>query len=160
GASSGFPLLSLLGSIGGFVDAHVFIAPYVGVHGYFARDIQKSRALRRTLFAGEAEPLRVGIFVEDMDEIHGVATLYKNLKQLAGKSQFHHLRFIQCANTGQGDTVRLRPIATLPIPLVEGRLLGVPSLLDVMDHVAAERYDLLHVVAPGPLGLAALIAGS
>jgi glycosyltransferase involved in cell wall biosynthesis len=130
------------------------------VHGYFARDIQKSRTLRRHLFAGEVEPLRVGIFVEDMDEIHGVATLYKNLKQLAGKSQFHHLRFIQCANTGQGDTVRLRPIATLPIPLVEERLLGVPSLLDVLDHVAAERYDLLHVVAPGPLGLAALIAGS
>lgn len=38
GISSGFPLLSLLGSIGGFVDAHVSIAPYVGVHGYFARD--------------------------------------------------------------------------------------------------------------------------
>lgn len=119
-----------------------------------------SRALRRTLFPGEAEPLRVGIFVEDMDEIHGVATLYKNLKQLAGKSQFHRLRFIQCARAGQGDTVCLRPIATLPIPLVEERLLGVPSLLEVLDHVASERYDLLHVVAPGPLGLAALIAGS
>jgi glycosyltransferase involved in cell wall biosynthesis len=33
-------------------------------------------------------------------------------------------------------------------------------LLDVLDHVASERYDLLHVVAPGPLGVAALIAGS
>lgn len=160
GASSAFPMISLLGSIGDLVESHVFIAPYVGVHGYFGRETQKVRALRRHLFNPDPEPLRVGVFVEDMDEIHGIATLYKNLNLLANKSDVPQLRFIQCATSGQGGTTCLRPIATLPIPLVAGRSLGVPSLLDVLDHIASARYDLLHVVAPGPLGLAALIAGS
>jgi glycosyltransferase involved in cell wall biosynthesis len=53
----------------------------------------------------------------------------------------------------------LRRVATLPVPLYEDLRLGVPSLLDVLDHVAEEDYDVLHVATPGPLGLAALVAG-
>jgi glycosyltransferase involved in cell wall biosynthesis len=35
---SGFPALDFLSSIGRFIDGHLFIAPYVGVHGYFGRE--------------------------------------------------------------------------------------------------------------------------
>ncbi len=45
----------------------------------------------------------------------------------------------------------MRSIATLPVPLYEGFELGVPSLVDVMDLVAEEDYDVLHVATPGPL---------
>ena len=53
----------------------------------------------------------------------------------------------------------MRAVSHLRVPLYEGLTLGVPSLLDVVDHVAEEGYDALHVAAPGPLGLAALVAG-
>jgi glycosyltransferase involved in cell wall biosynthesis len=45
------------------------------------------------------------------------------------------------------------------VPLYDGLDPGVPSFLDVLDHIAQEEYDSLHVATPGPLGLAALLAG-
>jgi glycosyltransferase involved in cell wall biosynthesis len=159
-AGSGFPVLGLLSSVGSFIDGHLFIAPYLGIHGYFGRERQKTRALRRALRPGAEERVTVGVFVDEMDEIHGVATMYRNLQRLADTPRDDRLQLVQCGLGEDGGTVRLRPVATVPMPLYEGRLLGVPSLLDVLDHVAEAGYDALHVATPGPLGLAALIAGS
>ncbi|MFM9108837.1 MAG: glycosyltransferase [Chloroflexota bacterium] len=35
----------------------------------------------------------------------------------------------------------------------------MPSLLDTLDLIAERRFDLIHVAAPGPLGITAAIAG-
>ncbi len=171
GAGSGFPSLGMLGSIGSFVDGHLFVAPYVAMHGYFGRERQKTRALRRQLFAAGArtEAVRVGVFVDQMDEIHGVATMYRNLQRLASRPdrpQSDSLKVVYCGlggderdASGSPGAVRLRAVTSLPMPLYPGRTLGVPSLLDVLDHVDHEGYDVIHVATPGPLGMAALVAG-
>jgi glycosyltransferase involved in cell wall biosynthesis len=166
---SGFPALDFLSSIGSFIDGHVFIAPYVGVHGYFGREKKKTRDLRRELRPGEAESLKVGVFVDGMDGIHGVATMYRNVQALAGEERAEVFRIVRCdagEAEGVGETPpakngvhSLRQVATFPVPLYDGLVLGVPSLLDVLEHVAEEDYDVLHVATPGPLGLAALVAG-
>lgn len=172
-AGSGFPALGMLGSVGSFVDGHLFVAPYVAMHGYFGRERQKTRTLRRQLFpaAAAAEHVRVGVFVDQMDEIHGVATMYRNLQLLAGRPRADELQVVYCGAGQAGSagatggaeedpaSVRLRPVASLPMPLYAGRTLGVPSLLDVLDHIAGAGYDVLHIATPGPLGLAALAAG-
>ena len=162
--SFGFPALDFLSSIGSFIDGHVFIAPYVGVHGYFGRERKKARALRRELMPERSQRLKVGVFVDGMDGIHGVATMYRNVQALAGEGHAESLRIVRCGTEGpdlpSGDGVRsLRQVAAFPVPLYDGLVLGVPSLLDVLDHVAEEDYDVLHVATPGPLGLAALVAG-
>lgn len=160
-AGSGFPALGMLSSVGSFVDGHLFVAPYVAMHGYFGRERQKTRALRRQLFpaAAREEHVRVGVFVDQMDEIHGVATMYRNLQLLAGRPRADELQVVYCALGEDPSSVRLRPVASLPMPLYAGRTLGVPSLLDVLDHIAGAGYDVLHIATPGPLGLAALAAG-
>jgi len=167
GAGRGFPALGMLGSVGSFVDGHLFVAPYVAMHGYFGRERQKTRTLRRALFAGtgedgQAEHVRVGVFVDQMDEIHGVATMYHNLRLLAERPGEDRFRLIRCGVGAADETGghAVRAVATVPMPLYPGRSLAVPSLLDVADHVAEQEYDVLHVAAPGPLGLAALFAGS
>ena len=151
--------LALLGSIGDLVDGHLLIAPYVGVHGYFGRERNKTRALRRELFAGARRDLKVGVFVDGLDGTHGVATIYRNLQARARERDDGRLCFVRCEEGAQDGGVSLRQIATLPVPLYEGMELGVPSLLDVLDHIADEGYDVLHVASPGPLGLTALVAG-
>ena len=160
-AGSGFPALGMLSSVGSFVDGHLFVAPYVAMHGYFGRERQKTRALRRQLFPAAApeEHVRVGVFVDQMDEIHGVATMYRNLQLLAGRPRADELQVVYCGLGEDPSSVRLRPVASLPMPLYAGRTLGVPSLLDVLDHIAGAGYDVLHIATPGPLGLAALAAG-
>ncbi len=159
GSGSGFPVLGVLRSVGSFVDAHLYIAPYLGVHGYFGRERQQTRALRRELFPDRSRPLKVGLFVDELDEIHGVATMYQNLERLAAGSRDDLLRIVRCGTGDGGDAICLPALATVPMPLYDGRALGVPSLLDVLDHVAGEDYDVLHFATPGPLGLAAMVAG-
>lgn len=159
GAGDGFPTLSLLSSLGSLVDAHLFIAPYLGVHGYFGRERHKTRTLRRHLFPDQVASLKVGLFVDDLDEIHGVATMYQHLERLDTEPSPDRLCLVRCGDAAPGETMSLRPIARLRMPLYDNHSLAVPSILDVLDHVASEGYDVLHVASPGPLGLAAMVAG-
>ena len=63
---------------------------------------------------------------------------------------------MSCSETGNRGPASptLRAVASLPLPLYPGRILGVPSVLDVCDHFAAAEYDVIHLATPGPLGLA------
>ncbi len=161
---SGFPALDFLSSIGGFIDGHLYIAPYAGVHGYFGRERRKARELGSDLRGGllpkETQDPRVGVFVDGMDGIHGVATMYQRVESLAQAGRGGFLKIVRCGAGDASDACSLRQVATFRVPLYRDLVLGVPSLLDVLEHVAEEDYDVLHVATPGPLGLAALVAGT
>jgi len=100
GMGSGFPLVDFLGSIGDIIDGHLFIAPYVGVHGYFGREKRKALALRREIFPDRPDSLRAGIFVDGMDEVHGVATMYRNVQALTARGG----RYVSCV----AEMIRMR----------------------------------------------------
>ena len=152
----GFPALDFLGSLGGFMDGHVLISPYVAAHGYFGRENSKASELRDELgLRARRGDVRVGVFADGMDGVHGVSTMYRSLRDLSADN----LSVVRCGAGAEPGTVYLRPIATLSVPLYDGLELGVPSLLDVLDHIVSHGYDSLHVATPGPLGLAALVGG-
>lgn len=156
----GFPALDFLGSLGGFIDGHVFISPYIAGHGYFGRERRKAQELRRELDleSHREQSPRTGVFVDGMDGIHGVSTMYRSIEAMSRDNGLRGVRS-GTANGTAADSACLRSIATLRVPLYDGLELGVPSLLDVLEHIAEEEYDVLHVATPGPLGLAALAAG-
>jgi glycosyltransferase involved in cell wall biosynthesis len=52
---------------------------------------------------------------------------------------------------------RLTAVAEVELPLYPGLRLGVPSLFAVAQALTEGRYDLVHVCAPGPAGIAALL---
>lgn len=160
GVKSGFPAVDFFGSIGDVIDGHLLISPYVAMHGYFGRESKRARTLRREVFPGESEDLKAGLFVDGIDGVHGVGTMYRSLHGLSREFHSHRLELVRCgAGEVEEGAHSLRPIATLPVPLYDGLELGIPSLLDVMEHIAGQGYDVLHVAAPGPLGLAALVSG-
>jgi len=170
--ASGLPLVDLLASVGSLADAHLPIAPYVGVHAYFGRENAKARALEREVLPRRRERTKVGVFVDGLDDALASAEspAYRDLAALAGAAAGDdeaQVRLLRCAAgatgasdvraDGAGGPGALAALATLPLP--DGPDLGVPSLLEVLDHVAEAEYTALHVAAPGPLGLAALVAG-
>jgi hypothetical protein len=124
------------------------------MHGYFGRESSFARSLRRKFFPEGRVP-KVGVFVDGIDEIHGVSTMYHNLESATKSSGADGLHILRCGKE-EGD---FKAVARFPVPLYDRMELGVPSLVEVLDHVAGEEYDALHVAAPGPLGLAALISG-
>ena len=60
--------------------------------------------------------------------------------------------------TDPGVDRRLPAAAELEVPFYAGMKLGVPSLPDLVETLADGRYDLVHVTAPGPAGIAATAA--
>lgn len=157
--SGGMPVLTLLSSLGSLVDAHLAIAPYVGVHNYFGRERAKTRAIQPRLIGDVNDPIHVGVFVDDLHEVHGVSTMYKQLHRVQSTNAESRMTLVQCGGTPTEAAVCLRAVTQLGLPLYEGRRLGVPSVLDVLDHVSEQDYDVLHIATPGPLGLAAMVAG-
>jgi hypothetical protein len=156
GLEGGAPAFGLLASLGDLVDGHLFIAPYVAIHAYFGRENVKARVLGREIFPGVPEPVRVGVFLDETAVARDA--LYRDLRGLVAGDD--RVRLVRCgAEDGVDGARSLRAVARLPHPFEEGVTLGVPSLLDVLDHVAGEGYTVLHAAAPGPLGIAALVAG-
>lgn len=157
----GFQPMQILASIGRLVEGHLVVAPYVAIHGYFGRERRKARTLARA-FESRSAWLRVGVVVDDLDEIHGVATLYRNLDRVARDHAEVRISLVRCVVDGGVEPAHsdLRAVVTLPMPLYEGRNLAVPSMLDVLDHFEAANYDVLVLATPGPLGLASLVAAS
>ena len=87
-----------------------------------------------------------------MDGIHGVATMYRKVESLARAGRGGFLKIVRCGAGSETDACSLRPVAAFRVPLYEDLVLGVPSLLDVLEHVAEEDYDVLHVADAGPAG--------
>jgi len=52
---------------------------------------------------------------------------------------------------------RLSAVAEVDVPFYPGLKVGVPSLPAVVETLAEGRYDLIHVTAPGPAGVAATL---
>lgn len=151
-------MAGLLGSLGDLIDSHLFIAPHVAVHGYFGRERKKARDLRRELFAVEPVQIKVGAFVDGKGGKHYPANIYRNLVTEAEHAYPNCLQLIGCG-VDAGDMHTLRAIAELPSPLEDGSRLGIPSLLEVLEHVKEKDYNILHAATPGPLGIGALVAG-
>jgi glycosyltransferase involved in cell wall biosynthesis/predicted metal-dependent phosphoesterase TrpH len=148
-------LLELAGMAGRFVEAHMMLAPHLGVSGYFGRERNKARTLEALLPAvTPRQPVRAGIFVDDFDSTHGVSTFYRAIRAMNGSDV--EVELIHCG--GSSDGISLPLIAGLPLPMYGDLRLPVPSLLDVLSAIERLDLDVVHIAAPGPLGIAAMTA--
>ena len=64
---------------------------------------------------------------------------------------------VEVVGTDPGVDRRLPAATELEIPFYAGMRLGVPGLPDLVETLAEGRYDLIHVTAPGPAGVAATL---
>jgi glycosyltransferase involved in cell wall biosynthesis len=153
-ADSALGFLGLAVRLGAFVDAHLVLAPWLGVSGYFEREARKARHLARLVGLDEQRPIRVGVFVDAIGATHGVATFYRNVAVAPGREVALTLVHTEPDEPG----ITLESIGTLPMPLYGDELLAVPSLLQTLDVIAEHEFDLVHVATPGPVGIAAFVA--
>jgi glycosyltransferase involved in cell wall biosynthesis len=62
---------------------------------------------------------------------------------------------VEVIGTDAGVDRRLSAVAEIDIPFYEGLKIGVPSLPAITNVLAEGRYDLVHLVSPGPAGVGA-----
>jgi glycosyltransferase involved in cell wall biosynthesis len=153
-ADSSLGVFGLAFKLGAMVDAHLVLAPWLGISGYFSREARKTRDLARAMGHDEQRPVRVAVFVDAIGSTHGVSTFYRNVAMAPEREV--ELTLVHAEMAEQG--LALESIGTLPLPLYGDERLAVPSLLQTLDVIATHEFDLVHIATPGPVGIAAFVA--
>jgi glycosyltransferase involved in cell wall biosynthesis/predicted metal-dependent phosphoesterase TrpH len=95
---------------------------------------------------------RVALIADGIGSMHGVTHTIEQIRE-RGVPGFE----VDVVGTDAGVDRRLPAAAELELPFYEGMTLGVPGLPDLVETLADGGYDLVHVTAPGPAGVAATL---
>jgi glycosyltransferase involved in cell wall biosynthesis/predicted metal-dependent phosphoesterase TrpH len=102
--------------------------------------------------AGRGEALRVALIADGIEAVHGVSGTIAQIRE-HGVPGFE----VEVVGTDAGVDRRLPASAELEVPFYKGMRLGVPGMPDLAEALGEGRYDLIHVTAPGPTGVAATV---
>jgi glycosyltransferase involved in cell wall biosynthesis/predicted metal-dependent phosphoesterase TrpH len=98
------------------------------------------------------ERLRVAVIADGIGSTHGVTRTIEQIRE-RGVPGFE----VEVIGTDPGVDRRLPAATELEVPFYEGMKLGVPGVPDMVETLAEGNYDLVHVTAPGPAGIAATL---
>lgn len=98
------------------------------------------------------ERQRVALIADGIGSMHGVTHTVEQIRE-RGVPGFE----VDVIGTDAGVDRRLPAAAELELPFYAGMKLGVPGLPDLVETLADGGYDLIHVTAPGPAGIAATL---
>jgi glycosyltransferase involved in cell wall biosynthesis/predicted metal-dependent phosphoesterase TrpH len=130
-------------AFGTFFEALVPAVPYLPSTVFLGAEKSK-------LASSRGNELRVALIADGIEAMHGVTTTIAQIRE-HGVPGFE----VEVVGTDAGVDRRLPASAELEVPFYEGMRLGVPGLPDLAETLAEGRYDLIHVTAPGPSGIAA-----
>ena len=133
-------------AFGGVFEALVPAIPYAPSAAFLGAEKAK--------LAGREGDRRVAVIVDGIASMHGVTHTIEQIREY-GVPGFE----VDVVGTDAGVDRRLPAATELEVPFYEGLKLGVPGLTDLVETLAEGRYDLLHVTAPGPAGIAAMLLG-
>jgi glycosyltransferase involved in cell wall biosynthesis/predicted metal-dependent phosphoesterase TrpH len=119
--------------------------PYIPAGAFLARE-------RAKLVARDGDPLRVAVIADGVSSVHGVTHTLAQLRE-RGIPGYE----IDVIGTDPSVDRRLPSVADVELPFYAGLQLGVPSLFAVAEALTERPYDLVHLCAPGPAGIAAAL---
>jgi len=135
----------LQGAVNGLFEALVPAVPYAPATAFLGAEKAKLRDRR-----GERQ--RVAVIADGIGSMHGVTHTIEQIREREVPG-FE----VDIVGTDPGVDRRLPAAAELEVPFYEGMALGVPGLPDLVEVLADGCYDLVHVTAPGPAGIAATL---
>ncbi|HET9592476.1 MAG TPA: glycosyltransferase, partial [Solirubrobacterales bacterium] len=132
-------------AVNGLFGALVPAVPYAPAAAFLGAEKAKLRDR-----SGERQ--RVAVIADGIGSMHGVTHTIEQIRE-RGVPGFE----VDIVGTDPGVDRRLPAAAELEVPFYEGMTLGVPGLPDLVEVLADGCYDLVHVTAPGPAGIAATL---
>lgn len=130
-------------AVGGVFEALLPAIPYAPPTIFLGAEKAK-------LAGRSGERPRVALIADGIEAMHGVTHTIEQIRE-RGVPGFE----VEVVGTDPGVDRRLPAATSLQVPFYEGMTLGVPGLPDLAETLAEGRYDLVHVTAPGPAGVAA-----
>jgi glycosyltransferase involved in cell wall biosynthesis/predicted metal-dependent phosphoesterase TrpH len=132
---------------GGIFEALVPAVPYAPSTAFLGQEKAKLRNR-------DEDRRRVALIADGIGSMHGVTHTIEQIRE-RGVPGFD----VDVIGTDPGVDRRLPAAAELELPFYQGMKLGVPGVPDLVEVLADGNYDLVHVTAPGPAGIAATLLG-
>ena len=124
-------------------DACVPAIPYAAAGAFLGREKLK-------LTRSDGDRPRVALVADGLGGTHGVTHTIQQIRE-RGVPGFE----VEVIGTDADVDRRLSAVAEVDVPFYEGLKIGVPSAPAITDALADGRYDLVHLVSPGPAGVGA-----
>ena len=102
-----------------------------------------------------ASPCGSALLADGVGSMHGVTRTLEEIRE-RGVPGFE----VEVIGTDPHVDRRLPAVAEVEIPYSPGLRVGVPGVPAIVDALAEGRYELLHVCAPGPVGVAGALGGT
>ena len=126
-------------------DACLPAIPYAASAAFLGRETSK-------LTHSDGDRPLVALVADGLGAVHGVSRVIDQIRD-RGVRGFD----IEVIGTDADVDRRLSAVSELEVPFYAGLQIGVPSVPAIVDAIAEGRYDLLHVCAPGPVGVSAWV---
>jgi glycosyltransferase involved in cell wall biosynthesis len=124
-------------------DACIPAIPYAAASAFLGREKFK-------LTRSDGDRPRVALVADGVGGMHGVTHTLDEIRD-RGVPGFE----VEVIGTDADVDRRLSAVAEIDIPYYAGLQIGVPSLPAITDALSEGRYDLVHLVSPGPCGIGA-----
>jgi glycosyltransferase involved in cell wall biosynthesis/predicted metal-dependent phosphoesterase TrpH len=131
----------------GIFEALVPAVPYAPSTAFLGQEKAKLRGR-------DGDRRRVALIADGIGQVHGVTHTIEQIRE-RGVPGFD----VEVIGTDPGVDRRLPAASELELPFYAGMRLGVPGVPDLVEVLAEGNYDLVHVTAPGPAGIAATLLG-
>jgi len=122
-------------------DACIPAIPYAAATAFLGREKLK-------LTRSDGDRPRVALVADGVGGMHGVTHTLDEIRD-RGVPGFE----VDVIGTDADVDRRLSAVAEIDIPYYSGLQIGVPSLPAIVDALTEGRYDLVHLVSPGPCGV-------
>jgi glycosyltransferase involved in cell wall biosynthesis len=137
----------LMGPAGSLFAACIPTIPYAVSSAFLGRE-----KLRLTRADGDRP--RVALVADGLGSMHGVTHVIAQIRERGVPG--HDVEVI---GTDADVDRRLPAVTEIEVPFYPGLQIGVPGLPAIVEALAEGRYDLVHLISPGPAGVgAALLA--
>ena len=117
--------------------------PYAAATAFLGREKLK-------LTRNEGDRPRVALVADGLGAMHGVTHTISQIRE-RGVPGYE----VEVIGTDADVDRRLSSVAEIEIPFYEGLRIGVPGLPAIVEALSEGRYDLVHLVSPGPAGIGA-----
>ena len=124
-------------------DACLPAIPYAAATAFLGREKVK-------LARNDGDRPRVALVADGLGTMHGVTHTIQQIRE-RGVPGYE----VEVIGTDADVDRRLSAVAEVEVPFYRGMTIGVPSVPALTEALAEGRYDLVHLVSPGPAGLGA-----
>jgi glycosyltransferase involved in cell wall biosynthesis/predicted metal-dependent phosphoesterase TrpH len=132
---------------GALFTASIPTIPYAVSCAFLGREKQR-------LTRADGDRPRVALVADGLGSMHGVTHAISQIRERGVPG--HDVEVI---GTDADVDRRLSAVAEIEVPFYPGLRIGVPGLPAIVEALSEGRYDLVHLVSPGPAGIgAALLA--